>query len=160
MADGIMNTGQNIITQKDVPNLLLIRGVSTENGTFGELLWNNKPLRPICLTLERPWLDNKPEISSIPPGTYGGIRRKSPRFGIELFILKDVPGRSYIELHPANIYTQLEGCIALGLRYGFPTEINGKPNKIPGLLESRLAFAKFMNLMDGHNEIILTIRNA
>ncbi len=44
----------------------------------------------------------------------------------------DVPGRSMIEIHSANIYTELKGCIAIGRRLGV---LGG----IPAVLESHAA---------------------
>lgn len=50
---------------------------------------------------------------AIPEGTYptklafsGHFQRNTPHL--------DVPGRTYIEIHPANWPSQLEGCIAIG----------------------------------------------
>ncbi len=61
-------------------------------------------------TLERPWLDNKPFVSCIPPDSYIVDRDKTGRF--QWYKLREVTGRSFIEIHPANKANQLEGCIA------------------------------------------------
>lgn len=45
-----------------------------------------------CYTLERPWLDNRRRVSCIPAGTYKGRVLPSPKFGIDLPELLDVPG--------------------------------------------------------------------
>ena len=67
-----------------------------------------------CFTIERRWLDNKRNVSCIPTGTYalrvGNFRGRYP----DLELLQ-VPNRSNIEIHGANRYTQLQGCIAPGL---------------------------------------------
>jgi hypothetical protein len=60
--------------------------------------------------LERPWLDNKPFVSCIPPDSYIVDRDKTGRF--KWYKLREVIGRSFIEIHPANKADQLEGCIA------------------------------------------------
>lgn len=47
----------------------------------------------------------------IPAGLYPAKYYFSPHFKC-LVILLMVPGHSFIEIHPANFYTQLKGCIA------------------------------------------------
>ena len=61
-------------------------------------------------TLERPWLNNKPFVSCIPPDSYIVDRDKAGRF--QWYKFREVTGRSFIEIHPANKADQLEGCIA------------------------------------------------
>ena len=54
-------------------NLLLERYESGDTYTAGRLLlWRGAPLEHefICWTVERPWLDNQPNISCIPEDTY------------------------------------------------------------------------------------------
>lgn len=65
------------------------------------------------VTLELPWKNNQRKVSCIPPGTYKGVKRTSPKYGLHVHIL-DVPGRDLILMHNANYVTQLEGCIAVG----------------------------------------------
>ena len=65
------------------------------------------------VTLELPWKNNQRRISCIPPGTYKGVKRTSPKYGLHVHIL-DVPGRDLILMHNANYVTQLEGCVAVG----------------------------------------------
>lgn len=56
-------------------------------------------------------LENK--LFLIPCGTYRVIEDKKGKNGISLSVL-NVPNRSAIEIHCANYYNQLRGCIALG----------------------------------------------
>ena len=70
----------------------------------------------ISYTIERPWLDNKNGISCIPLGSYQVSKFVSPSKG-DVFLLHDVPGRSMIEIHVANLASELEGCIAVGLDF-------------------------------------------
>jgi|TARA_R110000824_G_scaffold340920_1_gene527398 hypothetical protein len=65
-------------------------------------------------TVERPWLDNAPNISCIPTGEYAMEKVTSPRFGPGTLEIMDVPGRTHILIHAANWSKQLEGCIAPG----------------------------------------------
>ena len=50
----------------------------------------------------------------IPMGEYKLTYYNSPKNKRLVPLLKDVPHRSMIEIHPANVYNELEGCIALG----------------------------------------------
>ena len=84
----------------------------TPTATWGNLVVNGKP---ICLTLERPWLGNKKDISCIPEGVYQCERIISPHNG-SVYQL-DVEGRKYIQLHTANMVKELKGCIAYGSTY-------------------------------------------
>lgn len=68
-----------------------------------------------CFTLELPWMENKPNISCIPKGEYPLAHRNSPKYGDHIHVM-NVPGRSYILIHPANFVSQLRGCIAPGDR--------------------------------------------
>lgn len=67
-----------------------------------------------CFTLELPDLDNEPQVSRIPAGVYQVKKRHSPKFN-EHFHILDVPGRSWILIHQGNYYTQIRGCILVGL---------------------------------------------
>ena len=79
------------------------------NGTNGALLLNGDR---VCSTIELPWKENAPRISCIPEGIYELKKRYSQRFG-KHFQLLNVPGRSYILIHPANdALKELRGCIA------------------------------------------------
>jgi len=63
-------------------------------------------------SLELPWLNNQRNVSCIPEGIYPIVQRSSSRFRAHLLI-KDVPGRDYILLHPANDASEeLRGCVA------------------------------------------------
>lgn len=66
-------------------------------------------------TMERPWLLNKNRISAIPQGEYKVAITDSPKFGRPTLEILGVPDRSGIRIHPANTFTELEGCIAVAL---------------------------------------------
>lgn len=91
----------------------LIRTCSSVKGTFGVLVKDNEP---VCDTVERPWVDNHNETSCIPVGIYEVIEYQSPTKG-NVWLLKDVPSRNFIEIHPANYAHELKGCIAPGQGY-------------------------------------------
>lgn len=60
----------------------------------------------VCYSMER-------IAVAVPAGLYSARMELSPHFGFSTPHL-DVPGRTYIEIHPANFPAQLEGCIAVG----------------------------------------------
>lgn len=67
-------------------------------------------------SLELPWLENERNVSCIPEGIYPIVKRQSSRFRDHLLI-KDVPDRDLILLHPANDASdELRGCIAPVMR--------------------------------------------
>lgn len=101
------------------------RHPSTPQGTFGTWFIDGIPF---LVTLERPSNIDHP---CIPEGIYQCDRFQSPHNG-DVWLLKDVPRRSMIEIHSANIYTELLGCIAPGRRFG---TLGG----IPAVLESHQA---------------------
>lgn len=98
-----------------LPVVKLVRGPSTDHGTFGRLIWPSG----WCHTVELPWRDNRPQRSCIPPGTYRCAIVSSPKFG-RVYGVANVPGRSHVLIHAANLggdvdkgwATHLHGCIA------------------------------------------------
>ena len=72
--------------------------------TFGVMFFNN---RFQCFTLE-------PTDKMIPSGEYDAELYMSPKAKRVVVLLKDVPGRSEIEIHPGNFYTDSLGCIFVG----------------------------------------------
>lgn len=120
--------------------LTLERWGSTPMGTFGQLRLGTH----WWFTVERPWLQNAPSVSCIPAGTYpltlgffysgDGVGGKPDYPAYEL---RDVPGRSLIKIHRANIASQVKGCIAVGKQLGCE---GGKW----AVLRSAEAYAEFM----------------
>lgn len=79
------------------------------NGTNGDILLEGEK---VCSTIELPWKDNHSQISCIPEGRYELRKRWTQRFGMH-FMIKDVPARSDVLIHPANdALKELKGCIA------------------------------------------------
>lgn len=102
-----------------------------------------------CRTLELPDKDNQRNISCVPEGFYDVVPRTSPKYSSHL-ILKDVPNRSYILIHPANYVgsvnprtgsPDLRGCIAVGEKYG---DITG--DGIPEILNSKNTMKKLLEV--------------
>ena len=88
----------------------LLREIRSNKATLGRLI--DSDYNEICKTLENPWLNNYPEISCIPEGTYKWVKDDEGRF--KYWKLLDVLGRSNIEMHPGNKEKDTKGCILLG----------------------------------------------
>jgi len=129
--------------------LILKRIAENEDGTFGVLIDGNTPF---ALTLERNWLDNKPNESCIPAGKYVCKRIISPRFG-ETFEVTNVPGRSHILFHTGNLEDHSKGCILIGEEFGY---LNGKV----AVLSSRKGFKEFMDRLNGLSSFEIEIKYA
>jgi hypothetical protein len=122
----------------------LIRFGSFKDRTVGRLTYNDEHF----YTVEKPWADNKPNISCIPTGYYKLVRVDSPKFGENTWEIADVTGRSHILIHVANTSVDVIGCIGLGMGL-FP--------QLQGVSSSRTAIENFY-LMTSHlkeEEIII-----
>jgi len=98
-------------------SIKIIRNKDQEIETLGEMfVYDGENLAFKLATVEKPWKNNKNQISCIPVGTYDVEFFNSPKHGA-CFLLKNVPGRSMIEIHAANYERQLLGCIAPGLSH-------------------------------------------
>lgn len=139
----------------------LIRGPSTPDGVFGDLYlesgWS-------CRTVERPWAGNEQGVSCILPEpggapiTYVASVYDSPKHGT-VYMLKNVEGRTDVEMHPANLYIQLLGCIALGVNQVLfkAGTVHGQDSDMQGVTQSQVAFDSFMAALNGE-DLNLTIQ--
>ncbi|MBK5213368.1 MAG: hypothetical protein JJE55_06885 [Flavobacteriaceae bacterium] len=93
-----------------------------------------------CKTLELPWLNNEKQKSCIPAGKYQVVSRFSPKFKNHFHVL-DVPGRSYILIHPGNYYTDILGCILVGDKL---SDVNGDGRR--DVTNSKNTLAKLLKL--------------
>ena len=71
-------------------------------------------------SIERPWLNNEPFVSCIPPNLEGyPLRQRRYNKGkydaIEIF---NVPGREYCLFHIANRAIEVNGCVGPGMTLG------------------------------------------
>ncbi|MFL1404204.1 DUF5675 family protein [Marinobacter sp. M1N3S26] len=135
--------------------LRLTRFCYAPDGTFGRL---ELPDGTELFTCERPWEGNKRRESCIPDGVYtlrmrrsGVVERSTGGKYLEGWEVVNVPGRSYIMLHPANWPDQLEGCIAPGLGFGIISEKQA-------VTSSQDAFDKLMSALAGQDEWEIDIR--
>lgn len=127
--------------------LRILRHELSDKSTIGSLFIDGAYQ---CFTLERPVGSNRPHQDAIPDGTYKVQLTPSPRFNMLVPILRDVPGRSSIEMHIGNMPADVHGCIALG-----KTKVGAD-----FIGESRLAFdavmAKLKRATEGIELTIIT----
>lgn len=133
--------------------VLLRRFAYTPNGTFGRIKVNGKEF----YTVERPWQDNKPNVSCIPEGKYtlrmrdsGVVTRSTGGAYSRGWEVVGVKGRTFIMIHPGNSLDDLQGCIAPGKQLGV---VGGKW----AVISSRPAFDELMAELSGQDEWNLTI---
>jgi hypothetical protein len=128
--------------------LTLKRIAMKDIGVFGVLIDTDGI--PFALTLERPWLDNKPNESCIPRGTYTCVRVVSPKFG-DTFKVSGVKGRTHILFHKGNIPSDSHGCILIGEQF---EPIGG----VQGIASSAKGFDEFMEKLAGEQMFIINIQ--
>jgi hypothetical protein len=97
------------------------------------------------VTVERPWLGNKPFESCIPEGVYTVKRHVSPKFGV-CFKVQDVHNRTHILFHVGNTKDDVVGCIAVGTMFGSSYSI----------LQSKIAMNRLLDTIK-EDEFTLTI---
>jgi hypothetical protein len=129
--------------------LELARLEESSEGTFGVLRLDKQVF---CMTLEPQDLLNKPNESSIPAQQYLCERWRSPKYG-RTWIVKDVPGRTGILIHPGNLAEDTEGCILLG-------ESVGKLRGTRAVKNSGKTFNNFMIATADEEVLHLTIKEA
>ena len=109
-----------------------------------------------CVTLERPWLNNQNEISSIPTGTYICSYTRSNRLstlkGEDFFTYEvlNVPSRGGIRIHSANYWHDLKGCIALGI-----SKVDIDKDGELDITGSRATITEFETFMNKENFILI-----
>lgn len=129
-------------------NAELLRVFKRPDGTFSILTIEDMPL---CLSVERQWLNNQVGVSCIPTGLYLCRRVQSPKFG-DTFEVTNVSGRTAILFHSGNVDDDSHGCIILGESF--------EPWK-DGTLSvqsSRTAFDEFRNRLKDVDQFQLQIR--
>lgn len=131
----------------------------TPLGTFGYLYDETGQI--FCCTVEEVWRDNRPsepgrEGSCIPEGGYLCKRVNRPKHG-DCFEVQDVPSRSAILFHIGNTTRDIEGCVALGNKFGYSASrwaIMDSGSVPDG------AYHRFMRHLNGDQEFMLLIKRA
>lgn len=132
--------------EDELADVNIFRTAANNIQTTGALMVKNRQYGwwppEAVLTLELPWKENKPRISRIPPGIYEAEKYNSPRFKRIVILLKGVPGRTSIEIHPGNTMNDTTGCILVGKEWG---DINRDGN--PDVIKSNQAMDKILSLL-------------
>ena len=124
----------------------LVRFASFKDRTIGRLTYNDEHF----FTVERPWLDNQPNISCIPTGFYELVRFDSPKFGPDTWEVANVTGRRFVLIHVANTPADVIGCIGLGMGL-FP--------QLQGVSSSKAAIENFYLMTAGLEKEEIIIRD-
>ncbi|MFI5228389.1 MAG: DUF5675 family protein [Gemmatimonadales bacterium] len=148
------------IDRSTLPRIYLNRFAGTADAMYGR--WEDAEHKQLAVTVERPDLNNAPGVSCIPEGEFVCAMRASVKHHGQVYGVNDVPDRSDIEIHPANLAVELEGCIALGKHFGPVTLDHGPPAGASGegVLESDAAVADFVSLMRGQPFLLVVTNSA
>lgn len=127
----------------------LVRNLFAKTFTLGELSIDGSFF---CYTVEDTaidWLKQAkiPGRTAVPQGRYRVVVTMSPRFKKPLPLLLDVPYFEGIRIHSGNTAMDSDGCILVGLR-----------RSANGVVQSRDAMKKLMAVLDGQNEVWITIK--
>lgn len=108
--------------------LTIERALTGDQGTPGIADLHNAAGIPLWagFSIELPWRNNAPNVSCVLMGMYIAKLQRSKRFGYDVYVLQNVPGRENCEIHDANwagdvtkgYRSDLEGCTALGMEHG------------------------------------------
>lgn len=135
-------------------DLKLVRNAYRADGITSTLYDDEDNI--IAVTLEHAYLNDGFYDPKIPDGVYQCLRGlhklhvDSEPF--ESFEVMDVEGHDGLLFHKGNVNSDSQGCILLGLLLGY---VNGQRV----LIHSKLAFEKFMELQEGCDEFVLTVRS-
>ena len=135
-----------------MPDIILIRTAYLDEGTTGQIL--DSVGKPICLSLERPWKNNETNVSCVPTGFYRMVidtRHPGSEKACKVWELREVEGRTQIQIHAGNKVSHSLGCILPA------TTLTIVKEKLFGTA-SRKAFDLFMAKMEGKDvaEILIT----
>lgn len=126
----------------------------TECGAFGAFgILNSEDGSFACNTLEHAYPCGSDFTPKVPAGSYRcqlGPHQLSTGPQFQAYEIQNVPGHSNILIHPGNTQGDSSGCILVGLTRG---AISG----VPAVLQSRLAFQRFMELTAGAQTIELEV---
>lgn len=125
----------------------ITRHTDTGKETLGTLIACNNGKTFTCDTLELGWHDNEHDISCIPLGNYNCSVR--PFHQTKMYEILFVPNRYGVFVHPGNYYTDVLGCILLGIK---PSDIN-RDGQID-VTSSQATVAAFMAFMDSRDFLL------
>lgn len=120
--------------------------------------------QPVCMSLEREWQDNRPNISCVPVGTYTLVPHSGAKYRNTLALVghkvsylpqQGVP-RSVCVLHKASVGSDLQGCVA----WGWHVDQMAVGSRL-SVLDAGIEFIENgIAAHDAGEVVLLTIRNA
>ncbi len=128
--------------------MVLLRYRQTKDYTLGWLVVKGE----VFYTIERPWLNNKQNVSCIPTGDYKFkfLAKSGSGKYRNVYHVTGVTGRSGVLIHNGNLVSHSRGCIIIGSRLG---TLGGKT----AVLGSRSALRRLVKQVgktDGYIRII------
>lgn len=126
--------------------IFLDRFKTGDDGTFGGIVDESGAM--ICFTVERPYTGEHPCIA---PGVYTFNKFQSPTKG-DVWLRDDKAandGRTMIEIHPANLASELLGCIA-------PGDKLGKIDGVAAVMNSQKTFTMLKEVLPDSFQITIT----
>lgn len=137
--------------------IVVKRKFGNEHCTLGDMTVYAPNMIPVfkCITLERGWNQNIPQISCIPEGLYDIELEYSNAFKKNLWELKDVLGRSEIKIHNLNHWYQSKGCIGVGRSIA-----NLDFDNIPDITSSVSTLRSFHKAMGGVTKAKIQIKKS
>ncbi len=127
---------------------VLMRLRDNGNATYGIFsVYKNRKSALDLVTLEPSSFFNLQFISCIPVGKYIMVKRYSDAYGWH-FHIKDVDGRTMILIHAGNLYTNTEGCIVPGKRFGY---VNN--DHIIDVVKSRASLDELLELLPDESDL-------
>jgi len=105
--------------KKDEPSLPVVT-IVREYRPYVTLGIITLPSGVILASLERPWLNNKVEVSCIPSGNYEcqWLERSGSGKYNRVWHVQDVKDRTEILFHAGNFVRHSLGCILVGVKHG------------------------------------------
>ena len=126
---------------------IILKTIKQPDCTLGVMTVEGSDFR--CFTLELPDKGNASNVSCIPAGTYEYFKRTSGVNG-DVLELRNVVGRSFIQVHRGNFTSDILGCILVGKTIA---DINS--DGIPDVTSSGSTMKTLLSILD--DEGVITI---
>ena len=126
---------------------IILKTIKQRDCTLGVLTVEGSDFR--CFTLELPDKGNASNVSCIPAGTYEYFKRTSGVNG-DVIELRNVIGRSFIQVHRGNFTSDILGCILVGKTIA---DINA--DGIPDVTSSGNTMKALLSVLDDEGTITI-----
>ena len=126
---------------------IILKTIKQPDCTLGVLTVEGSDFR--CFTLELPDKGNASNVSCIPAGTYEYFKRVSNANG-NVIELRNVVGRSFIQVHRGNFTSDILGCILVGKTIA---DINS--DGIPDVTSSGNTMKALLSILDDEGTITI-----